>query len=36
MRSIAEIEAHDIAKILNNKKDTVRNNLGLLAGLPTI
>jgi signal transduction histidine kinase len=36
MRSNAEIEAHDIANILNNKIDAVRNNLGLLSGLPTI
>jgi signal transduction histidine kinase len=36
MRSNAEIEAHDIAIILNNKIDAVRNNLGLLSGLPTI
>ena len=36
MRSNAEIEAHDIANILNNKVDAVRNNLLLLSGLPTI
>jgi signal transduction histidine kinase len=36
MRSNAEIEAHDIANILNNKVDAVRNNLVLLSGLPTI
>jgi signal transduction histidine kinase len=36
MRSNAEIEAHDIANILNNKIDAVRTNLGLLSGLPTI
>jgi hypothetical protein len=36
MRSNAEIDAHDIVKILNNEKDTVRNNLGLLSVLPTI
>ena len=36
MRSNAEIQAHDIANILNNKIDAVRNNLGLLSGLPTI
>jgi hypothetical protein len=36
MRSNAEIEAYDIANILNNMMDTVRNNLVLLSGISTI
>ena len=36
MRSNAEIEAHDIANILNNKIDAVRNNLVLLSVISNI
>ena len=36
IRSNAEIEAHDIANILNNKIDAVSNNLAILSGVPAI
>lgn len=36
MSSNAEIETHDIAIILNNMIDAVRNNLVLLSGISNI
>src|ERR671921_1227986 len=36
VRSNAEIQAHDIAKNLNNNIEAVRSNLALLSSIPTI